>query len=61
MKKIICPKCRDNGVKNSAGGKEFYYCRTCKEEITEDGYMIGKSEVKMTEKDVNDLLEFFKS
>ena len=30
---MICSKCKNQGILNSAGGKEFYYCRTCKEEI----------------------------
>lgn len=31
---MICPKCKNKGVLNTALGKEFYYCRTCKNEIT---------------------------
>lgn len=30
---MICKKCNTEGVKNQAMGKEFYYCRNCKEEI----------------------------
>lgn len=30
---MICGKCNQPGVKNSALNKEFYYCRTCKDEI----------------------------
>jgi ribosomal protein L37AE/L43A len=30
---MICPKCGDKGVENSALGKKFWYCRTCKDEI----------------------------
>ena len=30
---MICNKCNDEGILNSALGQEFYYCRTCKEEI----------------------------
>jgi len=32
---MICPKCKVAGIKNCANGKDFYYCRTCKEEIFE--------------------------
>lgn len=30
-----CHKCKTPGVKNQVLGKEFYYCRTCKDEIKE--------------------------
>jgi len=30
---VICEKCKDTGVLNTAGGKDFWYCRTCKDEI----------------------------
>lgn len=31
---MICPKCQDSGILNHANGIEFYYCRTCKIEIS---------------------------
>jgi hypothetical protein len=31
---MICRKCKNPGIRNEVLGKEFYYCRTCKEEIT---------------------------
>lgn len=30
---MVCNKCFNPGVKNEVLGKEFYYCRTCKDEI----------------------------
>lgn len=30
---MICTKCSNPGVENQAGGKTFWYCRTCKDEI----------------------------
>lgn len=30
---MICPKCKNVGILNTVLGKDFYYCRTCKEEI----------------------------
>lgn len=30
---MICTKCNEEGIHNTANGKEFFYCRTCKEEI----------------------------
>lgn len=30
---MICQKCNNPGVLNSVLNKEFYYCRTCKDEI----------------------------
>lgn len=33
---MICKVCYNKAVKNQALGKEFYYCRTCKEEVTEE-------------------------
>lgn len=31
---MICRNCKNPGIRNEVLGKEFYYCRTCKEEIT---------------------------
>ena len=28
-----CNKCYNEAITNTAGGKEFYYCRTCKLEV----------------------------
>jgi hypothetical protein len=30
---MICQTCKESGVLNSACGKQFYYCKTCKCEI----------------------------
>jgi hypothetical protein len=30
---MICQICKNDGVLSSAGGNNFYYCRTCKIEI----------------------------
>lgn len=30
---MICNRCNQEGVRNQVLGKEFYYCRTCKDEI----------------------------
>lgn len=30
---MICSKCNTEGVLNTVLGKDFYYCRTCKDEI----------------------------
>lgn len=30
---MVCSKCKSNGIENSALGKVFYYCRTCRDEI----------------------------
>ncbi len=30
---MTCQKCNNPGVSNTAGGKDFWYCRTCKDEI----------------------------
>lgn len=30
----VCPKCNGEAVWNQALGKDFWYCRTCKEEIS---------------------------
>ena len=30
---MICSKCSNPGVLNNANGKEFYYCRVCRDEI----------------------------
>lgn len=38
---MICKKCNNPGVLNSVMNKEFYYCRTCKDEI------IDQSSVKI--------------
>lgn len=31
---MICPKCQDKGHYNEVMGKGYYYCRTCKDEIS---------------------------
>jgi hypothetical protein len=33
---VICQKCGNKGVLSSALGKDFWYCRTCKDEIRLD-------------------------
>lgn len=33
---MICGKCNNPGVLNTVLGKDFYYCRACKEEIILD-------------------------
>lgn len=30
---MICPKCKNDGILNQANGKDFYFCKTCREEI----------------------------
>ena len=30
---MVCPKCKNVGILNTVLGKDFYYCKTCKEEI----------------------------
>ncbi len=30
-----CQKCNTEAIKNHANNKEFYYCKTCKVEVTE--------------------------
>ena len=30
---MVCPKCKNTGILNTVLGKDFYYCKTCKEEI----------------------------
>ena len=30
---MVCEKCKNEGVFNTVAGQDFYYCRTCKEEI----------------------------
>jgi len=30
---MVCQKCKNSGVLNTANHKDFWYCRTCKEEI----------------------------
>lgn len=56
---MICSKCKSDGVKNQALGKDFYYCRTCKEEIEMEG-IIGDDYLEMTQMtqaEVDDLFE----
>jgi hypothetical protein len=33
---MICPKCKCEGVRNQVFGVEFWYCRTCKDEIYQE-------------------------
>jgi len=46
---MICKKCNETGILNHANNKPFYYCRTCKIEITLE---IKETSVKSTSKKV---------
>lgn len=35
---MICNTCNNKGIENQAGGNKFWYCKTCKDEITENPY-----------------------
>lgn len=41
-----CKVCKDPIIENEAGGKKFFYCRTCKDERTVWGYELPKLEDK---------------
>lgn len=41
-----CKVCKDEIIENEAGGKKFFYCRTCKDERTVWGYELPKLEDK---------------
>ena len=32
---MVCSKCKNDGVLKTVLGKDFFYCRTCKDEILE--------------------------
>lgn len=34
---VICNKCKTDAVINTAAGKQFWYCRTCKDEVIPEG------------------------
>jgi hypothetical protein len=61
---MVCKKCKSDGIKNVANNKEFYYCRTCKDEILleqstfEDPNWDSYLEMtKLSQKEVDDLFE----
>lgn len=43
---MICGKCNETGVKNIANNNEFWYCKTCKEEIRLDVLHTPSDETK---------------
>lgn len=43
---MICQKCNNPGVLNSVNGNDFYYCRSCKDEITLDLVIIANTSTK---------------
>lgn len=54
---MVCKKCQNSGVYNEILGKGFYYCRTCKEEITlEDKEVTKDIEPKyLTQTEIDEL------
>jgi hypothetical protein len=56
---MICSKCHTEAVKNSALGKDFLYCRQCKEEVTEPipkiGYNPYVPDLTLSEQEMDDL------
>lgn len=44
---MICQTCSNPGVLNTVAGKDFYYCRTCKDEIKLE-FVLMKPEIKLT-------------
>lgn len=44
---MICQTCSNPGVLNTVAGKDFYYCRTCKDEIKLE-LVLMKPEIKLT-------------
>lgn len=33
---MICPKCKTEAIENYALHKKFFYCKVCKDEVTEN-------------------------
>lgn len=49
-----CKVCKDPIIENEAGGKKFWYCRTCKDERTIWGYELPKLEEKPSDTKTED-------
>lgn len=59
---MICPKCKNEGILNSANFQEFYYCRTCKDEIKLDEVIkvdFSTSSKPLTQDEIDDLFTQF--
>lgn len=54
---MICSKCKNDGILNQANGKEFYYCRTCREEIILEE--IPKAEADITQEEIDAIFDDF--
>lgn len=49
---MICFKCKNDGILNQANGKDFYFCKTCREEIVlEDVKPTAESDITQEEID----------
>lgn len=53
---MISKKCNQTGIKNYANGKEFYFCRDCRIEITLEEVETKDS---MTQQEIDDMLYDF--
>lgn len=52
--------CKESGTKNQANGKEFYFCKKCRIEITlEDSMSVKGVEEELSQKEIDDLLYDF--
>jgi hypothetical protein len=52
---MICKKCNNTGVLNSANNKEFYYCRVCKEEI----FLDESEEKQLSQQEISEIFYDF--
>lgn len=58
---MICKTCKESGIVNKANGKEFYFCKKCRIEITlEDSMSVkGAEEEELSQKEIDDLYNDF--
>lgn len=54
---MTCPKCKKTGILNQANGKDFYYCRVCKEEIFLEE--TPKAEADITQEEIDAIFNAF--
>lgn len=41
--RMICQKCNNKGILNTVLGKDFFYCRNCKDEISNTEESLNRS------------------
>lgn len=56
---MICTKCKNDGVLNQANGKDFYFCKTCREEIVLEDKLADDEKKEITQQEIDEIFDSF--